>query len=421
MYLNGSKWHVNKKRRPRSNPLRVLALLLLVGGAVYLERFIVPTVPPLFVPTLTPTRSPASIVLEAESLYQAGKLDQAEQAYQEAIQVDPQQSALYVALARVQVFSGKYQEAETNARDALLVDPNSAIANAVLAWALDFQAGESTDSVQSASLLSESETQIGRALSLDPNSALAKAYHAEILMDAGDYAQALEEAKAAVAADPNLLEAQRALGYVWERTDNPDQAIEAYQTALRINPNLPMLHIALGDMYLKQGNTDQAVNSYLKASALAPTNSIPLGRIALAYARVGEYGKASQYASNAVDQDPSNPRLHGDLGRMFYKNNDFPNAVSELRLAIEGGQAAGGQRVQGLNLDPGDAKVVELYYTYGLALAKNNQCSQGVPIFDALLHGVPDDEIATTNAYQGLVICGEIQPTATPAGGTPAP
>jgi len=65
-------------------------------------------------------------------------------------------------------------------------------------------------------------------------------------------------------------------------------------------------------------------------------------------------------------------------------------------------------------LDPGDERVVEFYYTYGLALAKNSQCPQAIPLFDALLRSASDDEIAVANSYEGLVICGEIEPTATP-------
>jgi hypothetical protein len=66
MYLSGSKWNVRRKR-PRLNLWRILALVALIGVGVYVERFLVPTVPPLFVPTATPTRSPATFALEAES------------------------------------------------------------------------------------------------------------------------------------------------------------------------------------------------------------------------------------------------------------------------------------------------------------------------------------------------------------------
>ena len=414
MYLSGSKWQIKKTRRRRSSPWRILLLLALIGGAVYVERVIVPTVPPLFVPTPTPTRNPATIILEAESLAQAGKLTQAEEAYQRAIEVDPKQASTYIALARVQVFAGKFAEAETNARNALLVDPNAALASAVLAWSLDFQASQAEDEQERGALLLEAEREIERSLSLDSNSALARAYHAEILMDAGDYAGALAEARASLSIDPDTLEGQRAMGYVWERTGNYPEAIEAYQTALRINPYLPLLHISLGDMYLAEGDTDQAVASYLKATALNPASTEPLSRIVLAYARVGDYGIASQYASNAVEQDPTNPRLRGNLGRMFYKNNDIQQAVDQLSLAIQGGQLEDGNWVQGLQLDPGDERVVEFYYTYGLALAKNDQCLQAIPLFEALLRSASDDEIAVANSYEGLVICGEIEPTATP-------
>ena len=123
MYLSGSKWNMRKKRR-RSNPFRVLILILLIAAAIYFERVIVPSIPPPFVPTPVPTRSSASFVLEAESLFEAGKLAQAEIAYNEAIGANPHEPDFHLNLARIQVFSGKYDEAEESASNAVLIEPN---------------------------------------------------------------------------------------------------------------------------------------------------------------------------------------------------------------------------------------------------------------------------------------------------------
>jgi tetratricopeptide (TPR) repeat protein len=185
MYLSGSKWNMRKKRR-RRNPWRILLLLVLIAGGIYLWRFYVPTVPPLFVPTPTPTRSPASYVLEAESLFQSGKLEQAETSYLEAVEVDPREPDHYIQLARVRMFAGDYAGAETAARDALVLDPENGLAHAILAWSLDFQAGEAEDVETQSAKLSEAVQSIDRALSLNPNSALVNAYAAEIIIDNRD-------------------------------------------------------------------------------------------------------------------------------------------------------------------------------------------------------------------------------------------
>jgi tetratricopeptide (TPR) repeat protein len=415
MYLSGSKWNMRKRRR-RSNPLLALALLLLIAAAVYVERIVVPTVPPLFIPTVTPTRSPATFVLQAESLFAAGKLDQAEEAYRQAIAIDPQQAAFYVALARAQVFNGKPEDAARSAQDALLIDPNAAQAHGAYAWALDFLGGEEN--------LTKAREEIDKALQIDPNSALIQAFRAEILMDSSpeNYKDALDAARLAVQIDPNLLEAHRALGYVWEGTASYDQAMQSYETALRINPNLAILHISMGNMLLNQGDTNGAISAYLQASQLAPTSVQPLQLIAQAYARVGDFGKASQYAETAVNLRPADPRLHGDLGRMYYKNNDLDQAVAELELTVRGGTTAGGVAVQPVPWDAARPSTVEFYWTYGLALAKSGQCGQAVEIFQALLGEVSDDPVAVENVTQGLVLCGVLQPTPTPRpGATPSP
>lgn len=105
---------------------------------------------------------------------------------------------------------------------------------------------------------------------------------------------------------------------------------------------------------------------------------------------------------------------------MEYHNNDLEGAIQELGLAVLGGVTADGVQVTGLALDPADGRVVEFYYTYGLALAKSARCDEAIQIFNALIRGVPDDEDAQAGALEGLGICGQAQTPTPTETGTPA-
>lgn len=422
MYLSGSKWNLRRKRR-RSSPWRILLILVFIAAAVYFWQIYIPTIPPPFIPTPTPTRSPASYVLEAESLFEAGKLNQAEEAYLEAIVADPREPAHYIELARVRMFAGKFEEAETSARDALVLNPDSALAHAFLAWSLDFQAGDAEDPVIKNELLVAALLAAETAADINPNLAEAQAIFAEILIDTNleNYEDALEHARSAVAIDNTSLEAHRALAYVWEMTGNRELALESYLAARSLNSFLPRLHLDIGNMMRAMGDYDGARESYLNAVALSPTSTEPLTYLVQLYAGIGEYGVAGQYARNAVELDPANPRLRGNLGRMYYHNGVLDEAIIQFNLAIRGGQSLEGVWVDGLPLKKEDLRIVEFYYTFGLALAKRNLCEEAIQIFEAILLTVPDDEIAVFNAQEGLILCGELErlPTPTPES-TPA-
>jgi len=405
---------MTRRPRRRSSPWRILLLLALIGVALYFNQVVVPATPPLFMPTPTPTRSPESFIADAENFYNEGKLTQSIEAYKQAILADPNNPSLYVTLARIQVFAGDYQEAITNTQNALLTNSNNPLAHAVQGWALSFS-GEHL----------EAEAAIKKALELDPNSALAHAFYAEILLNKGDledFDQAAAESRRAKELDPNLLEVHRARGLVLVDSgiENLDQAIQELKAAIAINDKIADLHLNLGFAYRVAGENDLAVDELLAAYALSPTDSNIPTEIAFAYANEGQFGKASQYAEDAVKIDPTNPRMHGNLGIMYYRNSELDKAVPALALAVRGGTTTDGAVVEGQPLDYG--KVAEYYWFYGFALAKNNMCAEAVPVFQALLSGVPDDQLAVDNATAGLELClvsietetPEITPTPTP-------
>jgi len=388
-------------RRPkkRTNPWRVILLLILIGIALYFNQVVVPATPPLFVPTPTVTRSPESFVNEAEQYFAQGKLSQAITSYENAIASDPNNPANFVTLARIQVFSGEYEDAVTNAQNALLKNPDNPLAHAVYGWALSF-----TGDYLSA------EAEIKKALELDPNSALAHAYYAELLINQGDVEdleQAIEQSRIARDLDPNLLEVHRARGLVLLSTgeENIPEAINEFKAAIAINDKIADIHLNLGYAYRLQGENDLAVEELLTAYALNPNDSAALTEASLAYANEGQYGKAAQHAEQAVSVDPSNPKLHGNLGVMYYRNQEFGKAIPELELAVRGGTTTDGVAVQGMPLDYGTS--AQFYWFLGFALAKNNRCGEAIPIFQALLTGVPDYQLAVENANAGLDLCKE--------------
>jgi tetratricopeptide (TPR) repeat protein len=402
MYLRGSKWNMTRKRGRRPNLFRIFALLTLIAGALYVDRVVVPATPPLFIPTATPTRNPESFVAEADALLEDGKLNQAITAYEKAIRSDPNNVSIYLSLARAQMYTNQYEEALKNAQNALVKNNDNPLGHTLKAWALDYLES-----------YTEAEAAIKEALALDPENAFAHAVYAEILMDKalvgqGDLGvidQAAEESRKATSLDSGLLEARRARGYVLWKTGNFAEAIEEYKAAVAINDKIANLHLALGFNYHALGEYDQAVQSFLQAYALNPTDPSALYQISRTYYTVGDFSQSVQYADQAVQADPTDPLLHGNLGVMYYKNNQLDLAVTELSLAIQGGRLQDGSQVEGIPLDYGT--VAELYAVYGLALAKSARCREAVPIFQAILTNLQDDEINSYNAEQGLIICQE--------------
>lgn len=400
MYLKGSKWNLKKKRPRRPNPWRVFLLLVLIGGALYVNQVVVPATPPLFIPTPTPTRDPESFISEADVLFDNAKYSQAITAYEEAIQANPDNPSIYLSTARAQIYISQYEDALENSERALILNNNNPLAHTLKAWSLDFL-GDYT----------QAEAAIKSAIELDPENALAHAVYAEILMDKANAGQgdinaidkAAEESRTAMTLNPGLLESRRARGYVLWNTGNFAEAIQEYNAALAINDKIADIHLALGYNYYLINEYDQAVQSYLQAYALNPTDSTPAYEISRTYATVGDFSQSVQYADQAVKTDPVNPRLRGNLGVMYYKNNQLTEAVQELGLAIRGGSLEDGSIVEGLPLNYGI--VAEFYAIFGLALAKSDQCNEGVAIFQAIRSGVPDDEINVYNAEQGLILC----------------
>ena len=409
MYLRRkTKWSMTRKRF-KVNWFLVSILVILIGMGVYVDRVIVPTIPPPFVPSPTPTRSPESFVTEAEGFFKDGKLLQAMDLYKQAIRANPDDDIVYVALARVQIFAGLYDEAQASAEKALLLNSKNSQAHAMHAWALDFQ-GEYL----------AAEAAIKRSLDLDPNNGIAHAIYAEILVDSitagiGTYdnlAKAAEESRVALSLAPDTIEAHRARGYILEATANYEEAIVEYKLAIGINENIPDLHLALGRNYRALGVYDLAVEEFTRANALNPSDPTPDLLISRTYATIGEFAKAAQYAESAVKDAPADASLRGNYGVMLYHNADWVEAANQLGLAINGGQADNGEIIKPIPLTP-DVRVAEYYFTYALALARlPNRCGEALQIAQLILGRVPSDEIAVTNANAAIKLC-EQSPSAT--------
>ena len=388
------------KRRKRSNPWRIITLIILVGAAIYVNQVVVPVTPPLFIPTPTATRSPESFVSDAEALLDEGKMSQAIQAYQQAILADPGNASNYVTIAKLYIYNGDYVKAVENAENALLLNQNNATAHAIRGWALGFQ----NDFLLAESALNE-------ALAIDPNNAPAFAYLAEVLVlkiqadlgDLGTIDDAIEASRFAIEINAASLESHRGRGIVLEQTGNYEEAVAEFEAAININDNIADLHLALGRNYRSLAQYDLAVEEFNRANALNPSDPMPDIYISRTYITVGEHAKAVQYAQQAIKDAPTDPYMYGTLGTAYYRNEQFQEAANVFKLAIQGGLSEDGQEIEGLPLDYG--RISEYYQLYGLSLAKSANCGEGLLIAQALVQGVPTDEYAVFNAEEINLIC----------------
>ena len=390
-----------RQNRRRPNLFKIILMVGLIAFLIYVNRTVEPLSPNLFLASPTATISSDTFLAEAETFASEGKYSLALASYQKAILSDPQNPAVYTATARLNLYSGRYEEAVENAGNAILLDPSSGLAEAIKGFA-EGMLGEYL----------AAEGSLNRAIELEPGNPIAYAYLSLMLSQKiylgqetlGDLDRAIEASRKAESIAPDALETRWARGRVLEITGNYEEAVAELEQAVQMNPNIAELHIALGYNYRILNRNDLAVESFTKANALNPSDPTPDLLISRTYANIGEFGKAIQYAEQAVADQPDNPFLYGNLGVMYRQNFESAKGLLTLRLAIQGGLTPEGVVVQGLPLSYAN-RIPEFYYNYGFALEELGYCGEAVDIAQSMLQSISNDEIAVANANVILENC----------------
>lgn len=436
-------------RPRRTNVYRVfLWLLLILGGIWFWRQLESGAIRPPFQPTPTPTRTVQSYIREGEAYFSAGYLEAAITAYQDATRLDPGNTQIWAELSRIQAYASnslttdqeryeRLKQALDSANKAVSLAPDDSTAQAMRAFVLDWNATAAlTPADERTSLLLQAEQAATRALQLDNQNALAMAFYAEILVDQQKWSQAEQVILQALERRPDLMDVHRVYAYVLESTMRYEQAIEEYKKAIEIAPNLTFLYISLGANYrrlalsasqerIQKTLYEQAIEAFARAAdinrQLGIKDPVPYIAIAKSYSQQGDFFAAALNIRKALDFDPTNPDLYGQLGIIYQRARNYESAIPALQCALRGCdpetscqarfirscQGDEGVTVSGLPLSPG---TVDYYLVYGSVLAalsrpEQNYCPEAIDVLEELMASYGDNPVILQNASVGLEIC----------------
>jgi len=457
-------------RKPQSNVYRMfLWVVLLLGGVWMLQQINTGDIQPLFLATPTPTRSTDSFALEGDANFTAGNLDAAIQAYREAVRVDPNNSQTWAKLARIQTYSSAFLitndekkarllEALDSANKAVEIAPDDSTAYAVRAFTHDWNANSnfySTEEVQEYLRLAEQDALT--ALRLDNSNTLALAYYAEILVDQQKWDQARLNIEQAVAQDDTLMDVHRVYASVLESFAQYNLAITEYDKAIAIEPNFTFLYLRAGANYRALAfdipNPEVARPVYEKSleyfdKAVRINEQIgvqdpgPHLSIARTYSQLGEYFAAALNIQTALEYEPTNADIYGQLGIVYFRSRNYEGSIFSLKCATYGCSGEDSCMGRGLekcfpDLDENPVDIqgqvispntIVYYYTYGSVLSalsrpRDNKCGEAMDVLSdvrAELNTNPDGYADSRQTIISIVQAGEAICQSLAEGGAPA-
>jgi Flp pilus assembly protein TadD len=142
-------------------------------------------------------------------------------------------------------------------------------------------------SLASAGRTREAVEQLRAAVSLNPQIVEAHINLAFALIDQGDLAGGIRELRQVVRLRPDSPSARNDLAVTLMRAGQPDSAIAEYREALRLAPNSEVALSNLGYLYLARGDAQQAIEVLKAALKINPAFPNARANLAAAYRAAG--------------------------------------------------------------------------------------------------------------------------------------
>ena len=368
-----------------------------VSNAEEVREAIVPT------PTPAPTRSAAELATSAALYERDGEVDNAIDAYQQAISLDADNVNYYLDLIDLLTARGEtsdVEEALVRADQVKVKAPGEPDVWAAVAAAHltnGNRLSETGDPMGAGLQYQEAINAAQQAADLDPGNAEAYAYMAQALAQLGPerYDEAIENAALGVELAPDSPVTRQAMAIVYELGGYYDQAIEEYLIALDANPNLVDLRIDLAYLYFFTERRQQGILTLQDVLEIDPNNADAYDGLGYFYFVLGQYPDAEENAFQAVQLDPDMTRAHAHLGAAYFQQSKYDTAIEELEIAVEAYDEVNTANATYLNM-------------LGRAYYFQNRCEEASPLFDRVLAAAPD-EYAVSQAQEGLEQCRQQQ------------
>jgi tetratricopeptide (TPR) repeat protein len=194
---------------------------------------------------------------KGDALYYQGQYDEAIEAYDEAIRLNPYFAEAWTGKGYVLVVLGRCSEGLQICERAIELDPNFATAWINKANAL-VCLGRYDEALRSSE----------KAIELDPNSANAWGCKGAALYGLARYDESLQASEKALELDPNLGAAWNNKGDALYNLDRYDECLQACEESIRLDPSHATTWATKGHALRRLGRTAESKEAFSKAKDL---------------------------------------------------------------------------------------------------------------------------------------------------------
>jgi predicted O-linked N-acetylglucosamine transferase (SPINDLY family) len=315
--------------------------------------------------------------------HQSGRLDKANDDYQQALSLNPSHPDALHLLGMLAHQVGDNVLAEDLINLAIHGSPNFPNYHCNLGTVLQAQ-----------HKLDEAIISFRHAISLDPNNAIYHYNHGRALHAKGELLAAAASYRQALALTPNHVEALSNLGHTLRALGQLDEAVDLFMRASVLAPNLPEIHFNLGTALNEQGKLNAAIESYQTAVFLYPAYAQAHCNLGAALLVKGKAEEAIASYQRALAINPKFGEAYFNLGIAYQTQDKLEQAIASYRQAVE--------------LQP---EFVEGYCNLGNALRAQGQLDEAIACYEKALSIKPD----YANAYSNLLFLHAYHATLHPA------
>ncbi len=273
---------------------------------------------------MTDSYNSDDLVDMGEAHHQAGRLQQAEDCYRQALALDPGHPGALYFLANIAYADKRLALAEELVNNLLRDEPNDAEA-----WQLLSMIALQNDD------LSRAEASVQRALAVQPSYAQAHYSYGDILSRKMDYDSALKHFEQVVAINPQFAEAYYAIGNILRLRNRVDEALSSFQKAIDSNPRIEFAYLNMGQLLGQQNKFAEAAELYKCALKHFPDSAKIYNDLGNVQVRLAQYDAAMTSMEAATRLDPTllHPRIN--LGNLQLDLGKVEDGLATLRKADE--------------------------------------------------------------------------------------